>query len=336
MTTDQAARRETRRRERQAVAESLLSAPPPVDDLRGTMLSTLGGEVVHASRSRPVVKWTLNVNGDGPERNVVVIGKGYRKGGGEGAWQLLRRLRSAGFDDPAFQVPEPYGFDPARQLLAQEAAPPRTLHDGLLADPGTAVPDVRRVARWLARLHGVGDVGLAPLPADFEQDKLVKYTDGLAAAVPRYGPRIKALSSRTAAPLAHADGDCVTTHGDFQPKNIHLDDRRVVVIDFDRAAWAPPARDVGHFVGQSLTMAAAHHGDLAAAASWVDAFVTAYREAGGAADVATDVPAYVARTFSEVLFYRLVVRPVRDQAFVPAWLDEWEHALEQAETAVSL
>jgi hypothetical protein len=335
MTMDESTMPGARRRERQAIAESLLVAPPPVDDLRGSVLSTLEGQVVHASRSRPVVQWTLSVNGDGPARTVVVIGKGFRKGGGENAWKLLRRLRLAGFDDPDFQVPEPYGFDPVRQLLAQEAAPPRTLHDGLIGDPATAVADVRRVAQWLARLHDVGEVGLPPLPTDFEQDKLLSYADGLTGAVPEHELRVQALVTRTTDALANVAGPCVTTHGDFQPKNIHLDDQRVVVIDFDRAAWAPAARDVGHFIGQSLTMAASRHGGIDAAASWVDAFVPAYLGAGGGASVEADLHAYVARTFSEVLFYRLVVRPVADFSFVPAWLDEWELALEQAESEVS-
>ena len=335
MSMDESAVSGTQRRERQAIAESLLDAPPPVDDLRGTVLSTLDGEVVHASRSRPVVQWRLSVNGDGPARTVVVIGKGFRKGGGEQAWQLLRRLRVAGFDDPAFSVPQPYGFDPARQLLAQEAAPPRTLHDGLIGDPATAVADVRRVAQWLARLHDIGEIGLPPLPTNFEQEKLLSYAEGLAGAVPSHEARVRALVTRTTDALAHVAGPCVTTHGDFQPKNIHLDDQRVVVIDFDRAAQAPAARDVGHFIGQSLTMAASRHGAIDAAASWVDAFMSAYREAGGGASVEADVPAYVARTFSEVLFYRLVVRPVADFSFVPAWLEEWEFALEQAEAVVS-
>lgn len=332
MTTDESAVPGARRRERQAIAESLLVAPPPVDDLRGRVLSTLGGEVVHASRSRPVVQWTLSVNGDGPARTVVVIGKGFRKGGGKQAWQLLRRLRAAGFDDPTFSVPQPYGFDPIRQLLAQEAAPPRTLHDGLIGDPAVAVADVRRVAHWLALLHDVGEVGLPPLPTDFERKKLLSYAEGLAGAVPKYEARVEALVTRTTDALAHVAGPCVTTHGDFQPKNIHLDGQRVVVIDFDRAAWAPAARDVGHFIGQSLTMAASRHGAIDTAASWVDAFVPAYREAGGVASMAADVPAYVARTFSEVLFYRLVVRPVADFGFVPSWLDAWERTLEQAVT----
>ena len=39
-------------------------------------------------------------------------------------------------------------------------------------------------------------------------------------------------------------------------------------------------------------------------------------------------PGYVARTFAEVLFYRLVVRPVGTEAFVPAWLDAWERHLD--------
>jgi len=332
---DQPGRSETRRQERQAIAEALLSEPPPVDDLRGRVLSTLDGRVLHASRSRPVVQWTLSVNGDGPARTVPVVGKGFRKGGGEQAWQLLRRLHGAGFDGPDFGVPQPYGYDPARQLLAQEAAPPRTLHDGLVGDPESALSDVRRVARWLARLHDVGEVGLEALPSDFEHGKLASHAEALAETLPGDGARIQSLSTRTAHALAQVTSPCVTTHGDFQPKNIHLDERRVVVIDFDRAAWAPPARDIGHFIGQSLTMAASRHGTLDSAASWVDAFVSTYQEAGGVANMHTDVPAYVARTFNEVLFYRLVVRPVRDQAFVPAWIDEWEHLVEQAESEVA-
>jgi len=332
---DQAGQSELRRQERRAIAEALLNEPPPVDDLRGRVLSTLDGKVLHASRSRPVVQWTLSVNGDGPARTVSVVGKGFRKGGGEDAWHLMRRLRAAGLDGPVFQVPEPYGFDPVRQLLAQELAPPRTLHDGLKGDPAAAVPDVQRVAQWLARLHDVGEVGLPPLPKEFEQDKLLSYAEGLADAVPEYHARVESLIGLTTDALAHVSTQCVTTHGDFQPKNIHLDDQRVVVIDFDRAAWAPAARDIGHFVGQSLTMGASRHGTIDAAASWCDAFMPAYLEAGGAAGVEADVPAYVARTFSEVLFYRLVVRPVADFSFVPAWLDAWEWTLEQAEQAVT-
>ncbi|MET1064924.1 MAG: hypothetical protein ABWX85_08125, partial [Arthrobacter sp.] len=105
---------------------------------------------------------------------------------------------------------------------------------------------------------------------------------------------------------------------------------RVVVIDFDRAARAPAARDLGHFIGQTLTMGASRHGDLGAAAPWAEAFLTGYGDAGGDAGAVHSAPAYVARTFAEVLFYRLVVRPVGDSSFVPDWLDAWEEAVEAA------
>ena len=101
-----------------------------------------------------------------------------------------------------------------------------------------------------------------------------------------------------------------------------------MVIDFDRAAYAPAARDIGHFIGQTLTMGASRHGHLGATATWLDAFLHGYAAGGGEPAAAAAAPAYVARTFAEVLFYRLVVRPMPDRSFVPTWLDVCEHSLE--------
>ena len=58
-------------------------------------------------------------------------------------------------------------------------------------------------------------------------------------------------------------------------------------------------------------MGASRHGHLAAAAPWVEAFLRGYTDGGGDAGAVRSAPAYVARTFAEVLFYRLVVRPVQ-------------------------
>jgi aminoglycoside phosphotransferase (APT) family kinase protein len=262
-----------------------------------------------------------------------VIGKAYRAGGGEQAWRLLDSLRRAGFDGPGQQVPAPYGFDPARQLLAQEEAPAGTLHSLLDGDPETAAPQAGRAGRWLARLHDVRGVPVPDLAADFEQLKLTEYTAALSGLLPQAAVRLGELRAATLAALARAANDSaggppVVTHGDFQPKNIHLDRHRVVVIDFDRAARAPAARDLGHFIGQTLTMAASRHGHLAAARPWVASFLAGYADGGGDVAAVRSAPAYVARTFAEVLFYRLVVRPVNDTTFVPDWLDAWGEAAE--------
>ncbi|MGY1638544.1 phosphotransferase [Geodermatophilus sp. SYSU D00742] len=322
---------DARRAQRLAVAESLLLRPPPLDAFPPGRVEVLARSVVHASRSRPVVRWTVTLDhGDGPSAPLAVIGKGYRKGGGGEARELLDGLRRAGLDAPDLQVPAAYGFDPARQLLAQEEAPAATLYDLLAADPASASSDARRAGRWLARLHAVRGTPLPELAGDFERHKLTEYAAALAEVLPGAAPRLAELTRGTLAGLARGGGAEVVTHGDFQPKNIHLDRSRIVVIDFDRAARAPAARDLGHFVGQTLTMAAARHGDLACARSWVAAFARGYTGNGGDPDAVRAAPAYVARTFAEVLFYRLVVRPVGDTAFVPDWLDAWAAAVDGA------
>ncbi|WP_448613250.1 phosphotransferase [Modestobacter sp. URMC 112] len=332
MTTDTGAApgldRDARRAERLAAAQAVLGSPPPLQALGLDRVAVLDGSVVHASRSRPVVRWVVTAESAAGPVSLTVIGKAYRKGGGEDAARLLDRLRRAGLDHPRLQVPRPFGYDPARALLAQEEAPPLTLRALLEADPAPDRPTVERVGAWLARLHAVDGVEVPALAGDFERRKLTEYTAALAALLPAAADRLAALTEETLAGLGRDTSARVVTHGDFQPGNIHLDAERVVVIDFDRAAYAPPARDLGHFIGQTLTMGASWHGDLGAAAGWVDAFLGGYTAAGGSATAVAAAPAYVARTFAEVLFYRLVVRPVRDQSFVPAWLEAWARCLD--------
>lgn len=320
------------RRERLAAAMALLESPPPLEGLGASQVVVRHTAVVHASRSRPVVRWELGVQqSSGPEVPLSVIGKAYRAGGGEEAWRLLARLRELGFDDPAFQVPAPFGWDPARLLLAQEAAPPRTLHALVENGEFDQVCDLDRVGRWLARLHATEDLGLPTLAEDFEQRKLREYGTALARVLPSWRTRITALVQDTIVRIAESAEPMVATHGDFQPKNVHLDRDRVVVIDFDRAARAPAARDLGHFIGQTQTMTGARHGAGSATTGWIEAFLDGYVAAGGSQAAVADAPSYVARTYAEVLFYRLVVRPMDSIGFVPRWLDAWERCLHPGE-----
>lgn len=319
------------RTERLAIARSMLLSPPPLDALPHGRTQVLTRSVVHASRSRPVVKWVVTLDaGSGPSSPLAVIGKGYRSGGGEQAWRLLAALRRAGFDGPELRVPQPYGYDPARQLLAQEEAPSTTLHSLLDGDPRTTASEAGRAGRWLARLHAVRGVKVPGLGADFDRAKLTEYSSSLARLLPEAAGHLRELTAGTLEELSRTGGPLVVTHGDFQPKNIHLDRHAVVVIDFDRAALAPAARDLGHFIGQTVTMGASRHGNLEAAVPWVQAFLEGYSDGGGDAGAIRSAPAYVARTFAEVLFYRLVVRPVADSSFVPEWLDAWEAAVQAA------
>jgi hypothetical protein len=321
-----------RRAERLAAARALLESPPPLDALGPRRVTVHSGEVVHASRSRPVVRWEVSVETDRGRATLPVVGKAFHKGDGERAGQLLAALREAGFDDPRFGVPRPLGWDPGRRLLAQEEAPRGTLHallDDHLDEPGPP----RRVGQWLARLHTLPRLPVPPLAEDFEERKLAEYGAALALTLPSHASRVEQLAEATRDALQRLDLPRVPTHGDYQPKNVHLDALRVVVIDFDRAALAPAARDLGHFIGQTRTMAASRHGSLDSATRWVQAFLEGYAEDGGSPEAAAAAPLYVARTFAEVLFYRLVVRPVGHTSFVPAWLDAWETCLVRGDPA---
>lgn len=324
--------RELRRARRESVAAALLEGPPPLDALDVHCIAVETASVLHPSTNRPVLRWVLTVESpQGRRSRLPVIGKGFLSGGGADAARLLQGLREAGFDGPDLSVPRPYGYDPARRLLTQEEAPPGTLYAMLAGEVREATSAVRRVARWLAMLHSVATVAPPRLPVDFERTKLTDYGAAIAARLPAAHTRVRSLAAATAAKLATAPAEgLVLTHGDFQPKNVHLSSSRLTVIDFDRAAMAPPARDLGHFVGQVETMGAALHGDLGAAAPWIEPFVEEYVERGGDARAVEGIPAYAARTFAEVLYYRLVIRPVSSTSFVPSWLDAWERHLRNA------
>lgn len=322
------------RAEREAIAQAVADEVPQFDAPAPGVVRSVDCQVLHASRSRPVVRWLIT-DVDGPHTSTrSVVGKVYNKGGGAAAYDLLTHLRNAGFGG-AFDIPEAIGYVARRKLLLQSEAPSTTLHDGM-ADLVGSVGDVYRAGQWLARLHAVTGTNLRPLAADFETAKAEQYITALAPVKPALTRRLRAIQQQLMPILAAAEaGDLVPTHGDFQQKNVHIDRDRVVVIDFDRAALAPAARDLGHFIGQALTMAAsAGHPFEGPARDWAFALLDGYLAAGGSTEAVEAAPAYVARTFLEVLFYRLVVRPMRDDSFAAAWVDECAAWLERSAAVV--
>lgn len=313
---------ESPRAQRAAIACAVRDELPPFDDPAPGWTRSVTGEVLHASRSRPVVRWIVTDTCATETTEFSVVGKVYGRGGGAAAFDLLMRLRRGGFGG-AFDVPEAIAYLPDRKLLLQSEAPPNTLHDGL-ADLAASIDDVHRTGQWLARLHAVEGTNLRPLAADFEAAKAEQYISALSDLDPALTRPLRRIQDDLMVALAASGaGDLVVTHGDFQQKNVHVDRDRIVVIDFDRAALAPAARDLGHFVGQALTMAAsAGHSFEGPAREWALALFDGYLAAGGSPLAVEQSSAYVARTFLEVLFYRLVVRPMRDVSFVGDWVTE--------------
>jgi hypothetical protein len=282
-------------------------------------------QVLQASRSRPVLRYHVDYVDHGTKRSVekIVIGKAYYRGEGTRTYDVMRELWLSGFaDDPDLRIAEPLAWVPELELLLQAPAPGHALYERL-NDPDGALDEVRATGRWLAKLHATPGGTIEPLPADHETRKLTTYSAELAKVLPGSAVRIAALTASVLEALSAAEFAApVPTHGDYQPKNIYVADGLVTVIDWDRVALAHPARDLGHFLGQSMTMSFSRTGSFAAIAAWNEAFLDGYRQGGATVDAA--LPAYLARTFLEILYYKLVVKPVKDPSFVPAWLDECE------------
>lgn len=317
-TAEQVQARGARLQARQEAAERLLAAPPPLEGLGPGECSELQGQVLRPSRSRPVVRWSMTwTPAGGPPRPLTAIGKGYLRGGDAEQHRLLTGLRAAGLDGRV-AVPEAYGHDPARALLVQSEAPALTLHD-LLGQP-RAVPAGRLAGQWLARCHAVAGDLVPPLPDDHVPARTDRQRDALREVLGSPPPLLDRLCLQ--ALRAASPGAPVLTHGDYQPKNVHVGRGRLVVIDLDRAAQAPGARDLGSFVVQTWTMTASSTGSGRGAQGCLRAFRTAYE--AHAPQPAEALGPHVAVALLEVLYYRLVVRPVPDPRPCLGWLEELE------------
>src|SRR3990170_3177643 len=311
-------------------AEELKNAAALALTNQGVIVESCRVRMLRPSRFRPVLQYYLTCFDKEKNARIhrVVIGKGYYRGDGAKAFDTLRQLWSDGFrEDPFLTVPEPLAYLPELRLLLQGRAPGKSLHS-YLDSPGEAARSVRVAARWLAKLHGASVGADSVLRPEYEEEKLLTYSNVLAQVCPQFAPRIGRLTERIVPPLMKlTPSQAVPTHGDFQPKNIYICRNRVTVIDFDRFALAHPARDVGHFIGQSMTMSYVRTGSFKEIEPWNAAFLDEYARLAPAGPP-RELSLFVIRTFLEVLYYKLFVRPVKDPSFVPAWLDACERWLD--------
>lgn len=315
-----------------ALAENLMNPPISALSRNGKTVRSYRAGVIKTSMSRPILVYAVT-GFDERKRapfRAVIIGKGYYRYDGAKTFGLMNRLWSGGFaDTDRLTIPEPIAYLPGMRLLLQGQAEGQALYEHM-DNPGEALEAVRLTARWLAKLHAAGITDAPVLPPDFEESKLRAYGEVLARVCPPHARRVEKLAGRVISSLKALDPrHVVPTHGDFQPKNVYVRGDRVTVIDFDRFALAHPARDLGHFVGQSMTMSCTRTGSFEAIGPWNAAFIEEYARLAPRGVLAA-MPVFVARTFMEVLKHKVSLNPAKNARLLPAWLDECERWLSKA------
>ena len=282
--------------------------------------------VLKESSGRPVVQYRYTRGEGATATRDTVVAKGYYRGDGAATFVAMERLWRAGFsEDVRLSMPKPLAYLTGPRLLLQTRAAGSSLYR-FLDDLPAGISAVKMTGRWLAKLHNIPLTDGPLLNPVREQERLVNFRDALTVACPADAARIRDLSDGVDIGRETSVAPLVPTHGDFQPKNVHTLGRRVSVIDFDRFAVAEPARDLGHFVAQSMTMSYVRTGSFEAIAEWNRSFLDAYAVSAPSGAL-TGLAVATVRSMLEILYYKLVVRPVRDPSFLGAWLDECDRCL---------
>jgi len=309
------------------------AALSPVLDQRGLVLVEARGSVLR--RERPALaRYAVTARGQGGRVELAVIGKGVRRHSSpadlERVFELMRALWEGGFGrDPRLTIAEPLALVADPPTLLQAEVPGETL-EPWLDNPLPAMGSVRLAGRWLAKLHDFDTGSLRAVGSVDEESKLLACAERISRLCPTQAERPYLLARRLSSLLGELRQQaCVLTHGDFQAGNIIVSGRRLAGIDFDHAALAPAARDLGYFAAQALTRIYARTGSMTAGWPWGAALRDEYLEhrPGGDRGFST----YLARTILEVLYYQLGKTPDAAMPRVPAWLDWCEDALVLAE-----
>jgi hypothetical protein len=183
---------------------------------------------------------------EGPRR---IIGKVASSKKSRGAYDILRRLWSAGLCPPSPHcVCEPLAYFPEQNLLLQERAPGTQLLE-LVSNQSSSRGDIDRAAEWLITLQRL----CLPDTTKGQTLELDRPLSELQAAIPAQAGRIAVIAEYITENL-ETPGLQVPSHGDYHLMNIYLNEKRVTAIDLDTFALREPMIDAAYFIAQSAIM----------------------------------------------------------------------------------
>ncbi len=136
------------------------------------------------------------------------------------------------------------------QMLAFPWVEGQPLETAMQGDLPTVHCTLHRVGVALGELHQQRLKRLQPMSCTAEALDVMELVSDLCYLQPGLAGQLKTLSRTIADGLVTLPQQWRSTHGDFKPDQVLVKGDRITLLDFDRAARAHPARDLGSFLAQ--------------------------------------------------------------------------------------
>jgi aminoglycoside phosphotransferase (APT) family kinase protein len=250
---------------------------------------------------------------------------------GEQIYEVMRALRRRGFDGASgLSVPQPLGYFPRVRLVMMEKAGGSLLRQWIYNARTDWPAVIRPVARYLARLHSSG-VRVSRQHTATEDTRAIQTwrADVAASDAPwleHEKERIETLLTKILARQSQQDPRNVgLIHGDCHLENILLRGGEVTVIDWEHAAMADPAVDMGYLLGQAEIQSDRYWWGrgLASpldAAALTKALLEEYCQTAPQPSLAL-LSLYQARTYIRHVVHTVRMKGSEDPSHVTRWLD---------------
>ena len=222
----------------------------------------VGIEVIRRRNQRCVIRYIVEAVDPATQwrHDWRVIGKVYKANRGERVYEAMQELWEKGFSREAkdhVSIPEPLDFSSSLCMLFQEEVPGLPVKTWLKKSPEPIY--LRQFARTLSKLHRCPLIPDKPFRMKDHLTRCHPTHQFLSLACPELAPKVDYIvDSAYKIEAGFDEKNFTAVHGDFHMGQVHLEDGKAWMIDFDALSYGDPASDLGNILvflrGKSKTI----------------------------------------------------------------------------------